>query len=198
MTQETATTTAHSFDPVTREYVLPIKVFSDGNGGWLLPDNTVLAKPKRAPAELEALRLNTTGKAWEIVPDYRRRMLWDKATAAVTANNLPLGQAPADGATHLPPLPIPAGAPQRNAWNGRTGAWGLVPDYSATQLYDKASGQPAAPLAPGIELPGHLTDTAPPRDRPGPWVFADAEGVWILAPVPAEPDPTPIDGEAGP
>ncbi|WP_269792410.1 hypothetical protein [Stenotrophomonas sp. Iso1] len=196
MTQETAITTAHSFDPVTREYVLPVKVYSDGNGGWLLPDNTVLAKPKRATVELEALRLNATGKAWEIVPDYRRRMLWDKATAAVAANDLQLGQVPAAGATHLPPLPIPTGAPQRNAWNARNGSWGLVPDYSAIQLYEKASGQHAAPLEAGTALPPHLTDIAPPRDQPGPWVFVDADGMWILAPAPAEPDPTPIHGEA--
>lgn len=196
MTQESATTTAHSFDPATREYVLPVKVFSDGNGGWLLPDNTVLAKPKRAAVELEALRLNASGKAWEIVPDYRRRMLWDKATAAATPNDLQLGQVPAAGATHLSPLPVPAGSPQRNAWNARSGSWGLVPDYSATQLYEKASGHYAAPLEAGHPLPTHLTDIAPPRDQPGPWVFADANGAWILATVPAEPEPTPIEGEA--
>jgi hypothetical protein len=198
MTQDTDTTTAHSYDPITREYVLPIKVYSDGIGGWLLPDNTVLAKPKRAAVELEALRLNATGKAWEIVPDYRRRMLWDKGTAAAMANNLQLGQVPADGATHLPPLPIPEGAPQRNAWNAPTDAWGLVPDYSTTQLYDKATGQHAASISAGIALPEQLTDIAPPRNHAGPWVFVDADGIWILAPAPVEPEPTPIDGEAGP
>lgn len=181
------TTTAHSFDPVTREYILPIKVYCDDQGNWQLPDNTVMAAPKREAGPLEALRLSASGSAWQVVPDYRRCMLWDKATATPVANGLALGEQPPKGTTHLPPLQVELGAHQRCVWDAKTGAWGLSPDYSSALLYEKASGALAAPLLPGTALPDSLTTTAPPDPAAGPWEFDSATGGWARV----QPEPTP-------
>lgn len=181
------TTTAHSFDPVTREYVLPVKVYSDGQGNWQLPDSTVLVAPKRQPGALEALRLSASGSAWQVVPDYRRCRLWDKATATPIVNGLALGELPAKDTTHLPPLQVAPGAHQCCVWDAKAGAWGLSPDYSSALLYEKASGALAAPLPPGTALPDSLTTTAPPDPAAGPWEFDSATGGWVRM----QPEPTP-------
>lgn len=181
------TTTAHSFDPVTREYVLPIKVYSDDHGNWQLPDNTVLAAPKRDAGPLEALRLSASGSAWQVVHDYRRCRLWTKATAKPLSNSLALGELPPKEATHLPPIPVEFGAPQRNVWDAKAGAWCLVPDFSSVPLYDKASGMPAAPLSPGTALPDTLTTIAPPDPASGAWTFDSATVRWTRV----EPETTP-------
>lgn len=191
----TETMTAHSFDPTTLEYLLPVRIYSDKDGNWLLPENTVTAQPRSLPGELEALVWSRADDTWAVVPDYRRLMLWDTASGRAVPNTLSLGERPNEGTTIGAPIYVRQGTPQRNAWDAVNGTWQLVPDFSGTPVYEKTNGELAASIAPGLPLPANLTTISPPKTHIGPWRFDDPTEQWALEPVAPVVEPPTEDGQ---
>lgn len=169
----------HCYDAATRAYVLPVRLFPEPDGSCNLPENTVTVAPADTPGSYQALRLNESLTAWELVPDYRNVMLWQKASAMPVPNRVALGDVPDDDVTVLAPLPVDAGTPARNRWSKDLQGWELVPDYSQRPLWEKATAQSTAPLAAGEALPDALTTLPPPRNDAGPWRFDDASETWV-------------------
>lgn len=171
----------HCYDATTRAYVLPVRLFPESDGSCNLPENTVTVAPADTPGPYQALRLNELLTAWELVPDYRNVMLWQKASAMPVPNRLALGDVPDDDVTVLAPLPVDAGIPARNRWNTASACWELVPDYSQRPLWKKSTGKIVEPLAVGDDLPATLTVVPPPRE-PGSWQFNDELEQWERQP----------------
>ncbi|MDR0182408.1 phage tail protein [Lysobacter arvi] len=158
---------AHSYDPVTREYLGPIRVFlSDADGTYPLPEHAVDFAPGAARPRT-TFRLEDAGNAWIAVPDHRGAMLWEKATCLPAPNTLHLGERIPAALTPEIPHAIAPAEPKRNAWDAASSSWILIPDFSQHTLWDKTTGAMAAPIAAGESLPAHLTPTAPPPDLIG-------------------------------
>lgn len=155
---------AYSFDDLTRELLGPVEVFlSPLEGTYFLPRNVVDIAPPVITEPHRRARLNDEGTAWEIVPDFRRVMLWDTATALPVANTLALGDTLPAGITAEAPPVVGAQAPLTNVWDREAQAWRQVPDYSRTPVWDKVSAQRVPSPAPGEPLPDTVTTLAPPH-----------------------------------
>lgn len=154
---------AYSFDDTTREYLGIVEVFlSPLEATYFLPRNVVAIAPPTALGTHECARLNVDGTAWEVVPDFRRVMLWDTATCTPIANTLALGDALPAGVTAEPPPVLRSDAPLTNVWDDNAQAWRQRPDYSRTPVWSKATAQRVASPAPHEPLPDTLTTLAPP------------------------------------
>lgn len=154
---------AYSFDETTREYLGRVEVFlSPLEATYFLPRNVVAIAPPEPLGANERARLNADGSAWEIVPDFRRVMLWDTATCTPMANTLALGERVPEGATAEAPPVHRHDTPLTNVWDSDARAWRPLPDYSRTPVWTKATGQRAASPAPREPLPDTLTTIAPP------------------------------------
>lgn len=154
---------AYSFDDTTREYLGIVEVFlSPLEATYFLPRNVVALAPPTALGPHERARLNADGTAWEIVPDFRRVMLWDTATGTPIANTLSLGEALPPGVTAEPPPVLRSDMPLTNVWDDESDAWRQLPDYSRTPVWSKATGQRAVSPAPREPLPDTLTTRPPP------------------------------------
>ncbi len=170
---------AHAFDPATRAYMGPVRLQPSPDGAWHFPDGTVEVAPAQAPGQCQALRLADDGGRWELVIDFRNRMLWDMATAMPVPNRLALGEPLPSGVTLAEPIRLDGTTTQCNAWDAVRGAWTLQPDYSSRPIWNKADGSFAAPLRRGQPLPATVTDHAPPTDRSAPIGYDDAAGAWV-------------------
>lgn len=154
---------AYSFDETTREYLGRVEVFlSPLEGTYYLPHNVVAIAPPSLGVNTCA-RLNADGTAWEVVPDFRRGMLWDTATGLVVPNTLALGDVPPTTITAEAPPVLRSDAPVMNVWDADARAWHQLPDYSRTPLWSKDTGQHAPALTPREPLPDTLTAIAPPH-----------------------------------
>lgn len=180
----------HSYDEITGIYLLPVRVFPEADGRIPLPDNTVDFPPAQKLARNQVWRINELHTEWDVVPDYRGVMLWNKTSGQPAPNTLALGDYPPQAVTDLPPLTIAAGVPAANRWSNLLCAWELVPDYSQTAIWEKATGVNLPQLAVGEPLPATATALAPPRDASGPWRYSDAQGAWET--VPPEEIPLPV------
>lgn len=190
----------HSFDEQTGLYLLPVRIYPEADGGCPMPINTVDFAPRQHCGYYEAWRINAERTAWETVPEYRGVALWDKATGVAVPNQLALGDLPPPSVTVKPPLAIAPGEPATNRWNESRNAWELVPDYSQTAIWEKATGFFLPPLAVGEPLPATATALAPPRDNTGPWRYSEAQGGWesVPSPEPIEPGPVPPESATDP
>lgn len=188
-------TYGHSFDEVTGLYLLPIRIYPEADGSCPLPDNTVDFPPVQQAGRYQAWRISADRSAWETVADFRSAMLWDKATAMAAPNTLALGDQLPSTVTLDAPLPVAMGQPAANRWSDALDSWVLVPDYSQTAIWEKATGCNLPQLAVGEPLPATATDQPPPRDDTGPWRYSDAQSVWepIPRPQPVEVPPAPAD-----
>jgi hypothetical protein len=155
---------AYSFDEVTREFLGTVEVFlSPLEGTYYLPRNVVeVAPPSDVGAHARA-RLNGDSTAWDVVPDYRRVMLWDTATCRPVPNTLALGDALPEGVTADAPPILSSDTPLRNVWDSDARAWRQQPDYSRAPVWSKATAQRATNPPPGEPLPDALTAIAPPH-----------------------------------
>lgn len=154
---------AYSFDDTTREYLGRVEVFlSPLEATYYLPRNVVEVAPPMDLGIHERARLNVDVSAWEVVPDFRRVMLWDTATCTPIANVLALGERVPDGATAEAPPILSHDTPLTNVWDSNAKMWRQLPDYSRTPVWSKATGQRAASPAPRDPLPDTLTVIAPP------------------------------------
>jgi hypothetical protein len=155
---------AYSFDERTREVLGRVEVFlSPLEATYYLPRNVVVIAPPTDLRANQCARLNADGSAWEIVPDFRRCMLWDIDTCTPMPNTLALGNAlPANATAEAPPI-LSSDAPLMNVWDSQALAWRQHPDYSHTPVWSKASGQHASRPARGESLPDTLTVIAPPH-----------------------------------
>ncbi|WP_285310338.1 hypothetical protein [Stenotrophomonas maltophilia group sp. Smal32] len=181
---------AHAFDPITRAYIGPVRLQPSPDGAWYLPDHTVDVAPKRTAGEFQALRLSEDGKRWDVVADYRNRMLWDTRTAMPVPNRLALGDKVPKGVTLAEPFRLDGTTAQCNAWDDGQGLWVLQPDYSGQPLWNKADGTFAAPVPRGQSLPPSVTDHAPPSSRSLPVTYDDTSGTWVDV-VPTAPEDSP-------
>jgi len=155
---------AYSFDEATRELLGPVEVFlSPLEGTYYLPRNVVAIAPPSIVDPHRRARLNDDGTAWDIVPDFRRVMLWDTATGLPVANALALGDTLPDSVTADAPPVFSAHEPLQNVWDRAALAWRQVPDYSRTPVWDKSTAQRVPSPAPGEPLPDTVTILAPPR-----------------------------------
>jgi hypothetical protein len=170
---------AHAFDPATRAHMGTVRLQPSPDGAWHLPDGTTDVAPKQAPGACQALRLSDDGKRWEVVADYRNRMLWATSTAMPIPNRLALGEPLPNGVTLAEPFRLDGTTPQCNAWDADRREWILLPDYSGRPIWNKADGSFAAPLQRGQALPATLTGHAPPPDRIAPITYDDGTGEWI-------------------
>ncbi|TGR41842.1 hypothetical protein EN794_039395 [Mesorhizobium sp. M00.F.Ca.ET.151.01.1.1] len=168
----------HSFDEASGQYLLPVRVYPEADGSCPLPYNTVDFPPTEPLGPHQTWRINEARSAWEVVDDFRDVMLWDTATGYPVANRLALDERPPVGTTTLPPLPIASGQRLSNRWDAQRGAWELVPDYSHTPIWDKATGNVLPMLPAGVPLPASASDIAPPAGS-APVRFDDAQGIWI-------------------
>lgn len=154
---------AYSFDDTTREYLGRVEVFlSPLEATYYLPRNVVALTPPSDLGVRERARLHADGTAWEVVPDFRRCMLWDTSTGTPIPNTLVLGEVPPPGATAEAPPVWSHDTPLTNVWDDDAHAWRQLPDYSRTPVWSKATGQRAASPAPREPLPSTLTTIAPP------------------------------------
>jgi hypothetical protein len=154
---------AYSFDDTTREYLGIVEVFlSPLEAAYFLPRNVVAIAPPAHLGSHERARLSVDGTAWEVVPDFRRVMLWDTTTCTPVANTLALGDALPANVTAEPPPILRSEMPLTNVWDDDVRTWRQLPDYSRTPLWSKATGQRAVALAPCEPLPDTLTTRPPP------------------------------------
>jgi hypothetical protein len=172
---------AHAFDPVTRAYMGPVRLQPSPDGAWHLPEGTVEVALAQDPGQCQALRLADDGGRWELVIDFRNRMLWDTATAMPVPNRLALGEPLPSGVTLAEPFRLDGTTPQCNAWDVGRGEWTLQPDYSGRPIWNKADGSFAAPLQRGQPLPATVTDHAPPMQRSGPITYDEGASAWVAA-----------------
>lgn len=172
---------AHAFDPATRAYMGPVRLQPSPDGAWHLPEGTVKVAPAQDPGQCQALRLADDGGRWELVIDFRNRMLWDTATAMPVPNRLALGEPLPSGVTLAEPFRLDGTTPQCNAWDVGRGEWTLQPDYSGRPIWNKADGSFAAPLQRGQPLPATVTDHAPPMQRTGPITYDEGASAWVAA-----------------
>lgn len=189
--KESHETYGHSFDEVTGLYLLPVRIYPEADGSCPLPDNTVDFPPMDNAGAQQAWRISADRTAWETVADFRGVMLWNKATGLAAPNMLALGDLPSPSFTAQAPLAIAAGQPAANRWNVALETWELVPDFSQTAIWEKATGLNLPPLSVGEPLPATATDLAPPRDSTGPWQYSDAQCRWQSVAPPAEVEPAP-------
>jgi hypothetical protein len=189
--KETYETYGHSFDEVTGLYLFPIRIYPEADGSCPLPDNTVDFPPMDNAGARQAWRINADRTAWETVADFRGVMLWDKDTGLAAPNMFALGDLPSPSLTAQAPLAIAAGQPAANRWNVALETWELVPDFSQTAIWEKATGLNLPPLPVGEPLPATATDLAPPRDSTGPWQYSDAQSRWESMSPPVETLPAP-------
>lgn len=154
---------AYSFDESTREYLGRVEVFlSPLEGTYYLPRNVVDIAPPANVGTNACARLNADGSAWEVVPDFRRGMLWETATCRPIPNTLALGDVLPDGLTTEAPPIVSSDSPLMNVWDNDARAWRQRPDYSRTPVWSKATAERAANPLPGEPLPDALTVIAPP------------------------------------
>ncbi|MBA0396313.1 hypothetical protein D7U98_13030 [Stenotrophomonas maltophilia] len=170
---------AHAYDPATRAHMGPVRLQPSPDGAWHLPDGTVDVAPQQAAGQCQALRLADDGSRWELVADFRNRMLWDTATAMPVPNRLALGEPLPSSVTLAEPIRLDGTTPHCNAWDAVRGEWTLQPDYSGRPIWNKADGSFAAPLQRGQPLPATVTDHAPPTDRSAPIGYDDAASAWL-------------------
>jgi hypothetical protein len=182
---------AYSYDPQTRAYMGTVKLQPSPDGRWHLPDYTVEAAPQRAAGDYQSLRLSQDGSHWELVDDFRNRMLWDTVTSSVVPNRLALGEKLPPGVTLSAPYPLTGGDAYFNAWNADAGRWELKPDYSNRPLWNRADGSLAAPPARGQALPASVIDQAPPAERKGPVTYDEASAAWVSVIAPGDEPATP-------
>jgi len=158
-----ASKAAYSFDEATREYLGVVEVFlSPLEGQYFLPRNVVEVTPPESLGANERARLNADASAWDIVPDFRRCMLWDTDTCTPMPNTLSLGDVPPPGATADAPPVVNPGTPLMNIWDSDARAWRQLPDYSRTPVWSTATGERAVPPKPREPLPNTLTVVEPP------------------------------------
>lgn len=184
----------HSFDELTGKYLLPVRIYREADGSCPLPHNTVDFPPHGKIEQHETWRINAERTAWDIVPDYRGVMLWDKATAAPVLNELSLAEIPPDTCTLLSPIPISPADPAMNVWCVEEDTWTLGPDFSRTPVWEKSNGAILPMMQPGEPLPASATVKAPPRDINGPVYFDDSLDRWVVVPpaeIPEFPSPRP-------
>ncbi|HEL3831911.1 TPA: hypothetical protein UMX25_000922 [Stenotrophomonas maltophilia] len=177
----TETRFAHAYDPANRAYMGPVRLQPSPDGVWHLPDGTVDVAPAQTVGQCQALRLADDGSRWELVPDFRNRMLWDTGTAMPVPNRLTLGEPLPIGVTLAEPIRLDGTTPHCNAWDAVRGEWALQPDYSGRAIWNKADGSFAPPLQRGQPLPDTVTDHAPPMERSGPIAYDDGAGAWVKA-----------------
>ncbi|MBB4591868.1 phage tail protein [Xanthomonas cannabis] len=177
------TSTAYAFDATTGEFIGPVTVYlSEMEGRYPLPPNTVAVAPAPAAGLYQRHRLSTATGRWEVVPDYRGVMLYSTDTAAPVANTLALGDALPQGCTTSQPIAFLPSDFRRNVWDDARASWRADPDYSATLVWEKATGAIAPRLAAGIALPGQLTTVAPPITVDGTLQWDEAAQGWIVQP----------------
>jgi hypothetical protein len=154
---------AYSFDDTTREYVGVVEIFlSPLEGRYFLPRNVVEIAPPSDLGANQRARLNADETAWDVVPDFRRCMLWDKATCRPMPNTLALGDTPPDSATAEAPPVISDQTPVMHVWDENTHAWLQLPDYSRTPVWIKATAMRTPSPAPREPLSDTLTVIQPP------------------------------------
>lgn len=185
-------TYGHSFDEATGLYLLPIRLYPEADGSCPMPNHTVDFPPIDKAGQHQAWRINADRTQWETVADFRGVMLWDKATGMPVPNLLALADLPPPTVTVQPPQVIAPGQPAANRWNHALDAWELVPDYSQTATWDKATGFNLPQLAVGEPLPTTATTLAPPRDNSGPWRYNDADSAWESVPPAAPVETLPV------
>lgn len=174
---------AYSFDETTREYLGRVEVFlSPLEATYFLPRN-VVELPPPALAANECARINADATAWEVVPDFRRAMLWDIDTCTAVPNTLALGDKPPKTVTAEAPPVLSSDVPRMNVWDADARAWQQVPDYSRTPVWSKETGGHAIALKPREPLPDTLTVIAPPHvgDHQAPRWNAQHDGWDIVA-----------------
>ncbi|MCC4600179.1 phage tail protein [Xanthomonas melonis] len=177
------TSTAYAFDATTGEFIGPVTVYlSEMEGRYPLPPNTVAIAPAPTAALYQRHRLSTATGSWEVVPDYRGVMLYSTDTAAPVANTLALGDALPQSCTTSQPIAFLPSDFRRNVWDDARASWRADPDYSATLVWEKATGAIAPRLAAGIALPGQLTTVAPPMTVDGTLQWDEAAQSWIVQP----------------
>jgi len=186
---------AHAFDPATRAHMGAVRLQPSPDGAWHLPDFTVDVAPLQPAAECQALRLSDDGKRWEVVSDYRNRMLWATSTAMPVPNRLALGDPLPEGVTLAEPVRLDGTTPQCNAWDPGRDEWILLPDYSNRPTWNKADGSVAKALQRGQPLPATVTDHAPPSDRSALITYDDGAGAWVSI-APPKPSDVPSAGPA--
>jgi len=175
---------AYSFDEATREYLGVVEVFlSPLESAYFLPRNVVEFAPPSDIGTRERARLNAKGTAWEIVPDFRRCMLWNTHTGNPIPNGLALGDALPDGATADAPPVLSSDQPWMNVWDDDARAWRQRADYSRTPVWSKDTAHVAASPSPGEALPDTLTLIAPPliKEHQAPRWNAQSDG-WEIVP----------------
>jgi hypothetical protein len=154
---------AYSFDDTTREVLGCVQVFlSPLEAIYYLPHNVVEIAPPDHLAVHERARLNADGNAWDVIPDYRRCMLWDTHTCTPIPNTLTLGDDLPVGITAQAPPVLSHDTPLTNVWDDAARAWRQLPDYSRTPVWSKDTGLRAASPTPRDVLPDALTVIAPP------------------------------------
>ena len=154
---------AYSFDETTREYLGVVEVFlSPLEGTYFLPRNVVDVPPPSDIGNHQRAQLHADKTAWNIVPDFRRCMLWDTGTGDPIPNSLALGDALPKNVTAEAPPVLSSHQPWINVWDDNASAWHQLPDYSRTPTWSKDTAQLAASPKPGQSLPDTLTVIAPP------------------------------------
>lgn len=182
---------AYAFDPHTREFNGPVKVYlSSQDGTYSLPENTVECVPGDDAGLFKTFRLLPSMEGWEPVPDYRRVMLYDTATAQPVPNRLALGEELPDTVTTTQPIAFSPFDYKRNQWDANARTWRAIPDYAGHPLWDKGTGERAVPLLPGQPLPITLTTVAPPSGSEGSVRWDAPTKQWVALPVEA-PEPGP-------
>lgn len=155
---------AYSFDDTTREYLGRVEVFlSPLEATYYLPRNVVMMSPPSDLGAHQCARLNADNTAWEIVPDFRRCMVWDTGTCSPIPNTLALGDCPPDHATAEAPPVLSDQTPLTNVWDAEARAWRQLPDYSRTPVWSKDTGLRVTSPQPREPLPDTLTTIEPPH-----------------------------------
>jgi len=178
----------HSFDEATGQYMLPVRVYPEADGSCPLPQNTVDFPPTEPLGSHQTWRINHARTEWDVVDDFRSVMLWDTASGCPAPNGLALGERPPVGVTTLAPLVVAPGERLSNRWNAQSRSWRLVPDYSHTPIWAKASGSVLPMLEAGMALPASAIDVPPPTGGV-PVRFDDAQRLWVES---KDADPLPL------
>lgn len=152
---------AYSFDPTTRSYLGPVRVYLSPDDRYYLPDNVTDAEPPTSLGRFEVACLNAKGDTWEVRPNYRGAMLYDVITGRPVPNSLDVGESLPEGVTAEPPLVFSDQTPLRNVWDPAARAWRQEPDYSRFPVFYKSTGERAPMVPSGQPLPDTLTIVPP-------------------------------------
>jgi hypothetical protein len=124
-----ASKTAYVYDSTGREYLGNVEVYLQLDKTYALPSNVIEAQPPKELKPYTWPRRNVQGDDWDLVPDYRSVMLWDKTTARPVPNNLKLGDRLPASLTVMTPPTFAPDEHKAPSWDSQTQTWTSEPDW---------------------------------------------------------------------